>query len=257
MLRRLTNRRWHERSVLQGPVHKEPVVYLVQFTAAAGDHGCLSRDLQQRGLDLGGRVGLRAGRGDAGGAQGAVGVQRLEQIDDDLEVVRRLQPLRVARVAVRVERADAGPVGRPLVLPEVLGALAVALPVVLHIRDERRFAIVLENGRYAGIGPGRVTVLVVGPVAVIGPQAVDRPGVAGPGDGVRVPELRLQKLAAGLVDAARADGGRAGARGAALHRARARGARGERERISDRESRKGHRDGYYRCHVDCHCIYYP
>lgn len=103
--------------------------------------------------------------------------QRLEQIDSDLEKVDSFHSRLVVRVAGRLQRGDARAVGRPLVLPEFLVGLTVAVPVRLHVTQELRGAVFLNQRGEIVIVTTRVAILVVGSITVIGPQSVDTPRV--------------------------------------------------------------------------------
>jgi hypothetical protein len=74
-------------------------------------------------------------------------VQGLEQADDLAEKVDGLVTLLVVGVAAGFNGVDASTVGSPLVLPEGLGILVVALPVLLHVAEGVGLAGGLEEGR--------------------------------------------------------------------------------------------------------------
>lgn len=103
--------------------------------------------------------------------------QRLEQVHGDLEEIDRFGARFVVGVAGRVERGDARPVGVPLVLPELLVRLVVAVPVRLHVVQELRGAVLLDQRGEVVVLTARVAILVVGAVAVVGPQPVDTPRI--------------------------------------------------------------------------------
>ena len=99
---------------------------------------------------------------------------------------------------------------RPLVLPEGLAALIVRLPVRVHVGHGIGLASILEQSGDVFVGARAVTVLVVAAVAVVGPEAVDGPGIIRAGHWVSVPELNLLDQAVWAADAA-CVGGRAAA----------------------------------------------
>lgn len=105
--------------------------------------------------------------------------QRLEQINSDLEKVNSLDTGLVVRVARRLNGGDTSSVGGPLVLPEFLIGLVVAVPVRVHVVQELRRAVLLDKRGDIIVVTARVAVLRVGAIAVVGPQAVDTPGVGG------------------------------------------------------------------------------
>ena len=98
--------------------------------------------------------------------------------------------------------------GGPLVLPEGLVALVVGLPVSLHEAQGGVLAGVLEESGDVLVVTRGVAVLLVGPVAVVGPETMDRPRIIGAGHGVGIPELDLLDQAVRAADAAGV-GGRA------------------------------------------------
>jgi len=69
-------------------------------------------------------------------------------------------------------------------------------------------AIRLQHLRDVGVLPGRVTVLLVSSVTIIGPKAVNGPAVVGPSGRVGVPELGLQNETTGRFEAASVLNGR-------------------------------------------------
>ena len=110
----------------------------------------------------------------------------------------------------------------PFVLPEGFVVAALAFPVDVHVREEVVGAVVLQDLSDVCVLAGLVAVLIVGAIAAIGPgvcegltvwtcqsvggqcfpQAVDCPMVCRSSSGIGVPELRLQKFSAGVVEAA-------------------------------------------------------
>ena len=90
----------------------------------------------------------------------------------------------------------------PLVRPKRLVVIRVALPVRVHEFDELRLPLPGEDLADVGVLAARIAVLLVRPVAVVRPQAMDRPRVVRADVGLRVPELREELEAAGDVGAA-------------------------------------------------------
>lgn len=99
----------------------------------------------------------------------------------------------VVGVAARLERADAGAVFFPFVIPEAFVVALVVFPVGVHVAEEGGLAGGGQDGGDVCVGAIRVAVGVVGAVAVVGPEPVDGPGVGGAGGGVVVPELCLSR----------------------------------------------------------------
>lgn len=60
-------------------------------------------------------------------------------------------------------------------LPETLRSTVVAHPVRLHVRDERGFAEGVENLSDVRVCAAGVAVLIIGTVAMVGPETVDCP----------------------------------------------------------------------------------
>ena len=192
-----------ERPRLHRPLDIIEIPYLIQLVrVGALDHGSdPPRRLQCRDDRVAG-IRLAAIRHDPRVRQPGVGRQRLEQIHRLLEEIHHLLLRHVIGVAARFQGADAGAVLGPLVLPEALVVALVVLPVGVHVGEQVRGPCGGDDGGDVGVGARGVAVGVVGAVAVVGPQAVDGPGVGGAcGWGV-VPELGLEQLAAGGVEAA-------------------------------------------------------
>lgn len=91
----------------------------------------------------------------------------------------------------------------PLVVPKRLVALIIAQPISLHVVQRRRRACGFQDLRDVRVGAGGVAVFGVRAVAVVGPEAVDRPGIGGAGHWVGVPELHLLEEPTGGFVAAR------------------------------------------------------
>lgn len=81
--------------------------------------------------------------------------------------------------------------GRPLMLPERLGASTIRLPVILHEIYGIGLTSILEEGGDIFVGSRAVTVLLVAAITVVGPQAMDSPGVIGASHWVGIPKLDL------------------------------------------------------------------
>lgn len=193
-----------ERARLRRPLDIIEIPDLIQLVrVGALDHGDDPPGRLQRGDDRIACIRLAAAVGhDARVGKPGVGRQRLEQIDRLLKEIHHLLLRHVVGVAARLQGADAGAVLAPLVLPEALVVALVVLPVGVHVREEVGGSRGGNDGGDVGVGARGVAVGVVGAVAVVGPQAMDGPGVGGAcGWGV-VPELGLEQLAAGGVEAA-------------------------------------------------------
>jgi hypothetical protein len=154
------------------------------------------------GLDFGGRVRLGGGGRDAGLREEVVRGEGLEQGDGAVEEDGDFFGGLVVGVADRVEGGDAGAVLAPLVLPEGLVVAFVVFPVLLHDFQGLVGAGGLQDFGDVGVGAARVAVGFVGAVAVVGPEAVEGPGIIWAGWGVGVPELRLEESSSGGVEAA-------------------------------------------------------
>lgn len=74
-----------------------------------------------------------------------ISIQGLEKVNDYLEEGNGFLPGLIAGIARRLEGRDTSAMGRPLVLPEGLGALGVAEPVGLHEREERGGAVRIDE----------------------------------------------------------------------------------------------------------------
>lgn len=126
----------------------------------------------------------------------------------------------VVIIARRIERADAGSVLVPLVLPEGLVIALIILPVGVHVREQVRLAERVEDSSYVRIFARRVTVGIIGAIAMVRPQAMDCPRISRAwkckraskraeeawqivtGAGVCVPELGEKQLSTGSIEAA-------------------------------------------------------
>jgi hypothetical protein len=102
-------------------------------------------------------------------------VESLEEVNSPLEEICDFCTSSIARVAIWIESRNACSVFGPLVLPETLSCTVVALPVRLHVREERRFAEGVENLGDVRICSRCVAVRIVGTVAMVGPEAVNCP----------------------------------------------------------------------------------
>ena len=79
----------------------------------------------------------------------------------------------------------------PLVLPETLGCTTIGGPVCVHVIEQGALAGCGEDGGDVGVGAIGIAIGIVGAVAVVGPEAMDCPGVNGTGGWVGIPELSL------------------------------------------------------------------
>jgi hypothetical protein len=50
-------------------------------------------------------------------------------------------------------------------------------PEFIHVRKQIRLSVRLKNGSDVGVSTARVTIRVIGPIAMIRPKSVDGPGV--------------------------------------------------------------------------------
>lgn len=75
----------------------------------------------------------------------------------------------VVIITRRIERADAGSVLVPLVLPEGLVIALIILPVGVHVREQVRLAERVEDSSYVGVFARRVTVGIICAVAMVRP----------------------------------------------------------------------------------------
>lgn len=164
--------RGHIDAILRTAGDVEMVVDLLQLaTLAAADGGIdAAAEPAQRLLDLLGRVGLGGGGHDARHGEELVAVQALEELDRFPEVVDHFLLRGVVDVAFRVEGRDAGAVLAPFVLPEGFIIAGVVLPVFLHVFEQAVGVVRLQDLRYVLVLAGFVAVLVVGTVAVVGPE---------------------------------------------------------------------------------------
>jgi len=107
-----------------------------------------------------------------------------------------------------------------LMLPEALGSLwsdvsvmtpltfhigtysAVRCPVCVHVIKQVLSTKALQDLGDVGVFAGRIAVLLVGSVAVVRPETVDRPAVVRASGRVGVPELRLQDQATWRLETA-------------------------------------------------------
>ena len=106
--------------------------------AAAADGGVdASAAAAEGALDLRGGIRRRGGGGDPFLREGAVRVQRGEQVDCFLEEVDYFLLRRVGDVARGAEGADARPVLAPFVLPEGFVVPGLVFPVHGHVLQER------------------------------------------------------------------------------------------------------------------------
>jgi hypothetical protein len=87
-------------------------------------------------------------------------------------------------------------------IPKRLIRLIVRQPIRLHEVQRSRRARRLQDLRDIRVCTGGIAHFLVGTVAVVRPEAVDRPTVCGACDGIRIPKLYLlEETAGGLVAA--------------------------------------------------------
>lgn len=116
------------------------IVHLIERTIAAPNIDILTMALLERSLNRRTRISLRARRRNPSGLEPLVCSQLLEEADDSLEENHGFVALLVVAEARRVERVDAGTVGAPFVLPELLVRVVVVLPVRVHVVEGRGLA---------------------------------------------------------------------------------------------------------------------
>lgn len=131
-----------------------------------------------------------------------IAVKRLEQIDRLLEEGDDFLLRRVRGITLGIQCADTCSMFAPLVLPEALVVPVDVFPVCVHVAQEARLPRRLQDLRDVCIGPCGVAVGVKRPIAVVRPEAVDGPVVRGTRRRRGIPELGLQQLAAGRIEAA-------------------------------------------------------
>lgn len=164
-------------AALQRPPDIEVVPDLVEHLAPAPQRDVGAVPAGQRAPDPVERVRL-AGRGrDARVLQPPVRRQRLEQVDSRPEKVGRLLPGPVAVVAPGREGADAGAVLGPFVLPKGLVVALVVLPEPPHVGQGVGGAVARQDVLDSRVGAAAVALGGIRAVTVVGPEAVDRPGV--------------------------------------------------------------------------------
>jgi hypothetical protein len=162
--------RWDELARLQRSAHVVVVPDLVQLAGLAAEcHLDAGSLCSQRVLD-----GLECvcGRGagcDARGGEPLVARQGLEERDGAVEVVNDFFGGLVLGVALWLERADAGAVLGPLVVPEGLVLALVVFPVCLHEGESVVCAKGLQDRRDVRVGARGVAVGVVGAITAVGP----------------------------------------------------------------------------------------
>ena len=87
-------------------------------------------------------------------------------------------------------------------IPKRLIRLIVRQPIRLHEVQRSRRARRLQDLRDVRVCTGGIALFLVGAVAVVGPEAMDRPTVCGTCGGIRIPKLYLlEEAARGLVAA--------------------------------------------------------
>jgi len=151
------------------------------------------RDLE-RAIELRQRMGLSGAWGDALRLKPAVCRKGLEQRNNLLEECNSLSARRAARRETRrLQGAVTSPMGSPLVLPEVFVTFVVADPVFLHERQCGTSALRGQQASNVRVITARITVLGIGAIAVVWPETVNSPAIAGTCGGIRIPELRLEK----------------------------------------------------------------
>jgi len=83
--------------------------------------------------------------------------------------------------------------GGPLVLPEGFVAFVVADPVCVHEVQCGSSALGGQQGSNILVFTASVTELGKGAIAIVWPETVNCPAIAGTCRRIRVPELRLEK----------------------------------------------------------------
>lgn len=155
---------------LQRPAHVVVVPDLVQLAGLAAECHLDARSLRSQRVLYGleGVCGRRAGC-DAGGGEPLVARQGLEERDGTVEVVDDFFGGLVLSVALWLERADAGAMLGPLVVPKGLVLALVVFPVCLHERESVVCAEGLQDRRDVRVGARGVAVGVVGAITAVGP----------------------------------------------------------------------------------------
>jgi hypothetical protein len=165
--------RGHEFARLQAAAHIVVVPDLIQLSRLATQCYFDARALRSKCvLDRGECVCLAAAGHDACGGEPVVGRKCFEEGNGAVEVVDYFFGRLVLGVAFRLERADAGPVLGPFVVPEGFVVARVVFPVGLHKGEGVVCAERLQDRRDVAVGARGVAVCVVGAVAAVRPMAV-------------------------------------------------------------------------------------
>ena len=164
-------------TILKRALNVVVVPNLVQGTARATKSNRSTVLLLQSVLNIGQLVLLGAGRLDAGSGQPLVSRKGLEECDSLVEEVHGLLAGLVVGVAARLKGANASSVLAPFVLPEGLVITLVILPVSVHVVQGVISTEGLQNVSDVGVSPAAVTLSWVAAIAVVGPEAVNGPGV--------------------------------------------------------------------------------
>jgi len=143
-------------------------------------------------LDGGEGVGDGGGWYDSCCCEDLKTAQTFIQSDSNFKIVHHLLLSLMSLITLRIKRTDTSPMLPPLMLPERLVIPLIILPVRAHILEQIRLTIRLEDSGDVGVFAARVAVRFVCAVALVGPEAVDRPTVVGAGAWRCVPELRQQ-----------------------------------------------------------------
>lgn len=112
---------------------------------------------------------------NSGKLSGSKAYQCQKQIHRSLEEVDSLDSGLVVCITSGVQSGNTRSVSSPLVLPELLICLVVAVPVGLHVVQELCGAVLLDQGCDVRIGTSGVTVLRVGTIAIVRPKSVNAP----------------------------------------------------------------------------------
>jgi hypothetical protein len=82
----------------------------------------------------------------------------------------------IIRITARIQRRNTSSMGSPLMVPELLRTLTVGHPIRVHVIIHTSLPGIIEECSDVSICARRIAIFAVGAVAVVGPQAVDRPG---------------------------------------------------------------------------------
>jgi len=148
----------------------------------------------QGAIELRQRMGPSGAWGDALRLEPTVCRKGLEQSNNPLEECNSLSARGAAgREARRLQCAVASSMGGPLVLPESFVTFVVADPVFLHERQGGTSALRVQQVSNVRVITARITVFGIGAIAVVWPETVYSPAIAGTRRRMRVPELCLSQ----------------------------------------------------------------